>query len=430
MTRRIALADVNNFYCSCERIFQPRYESVPIVVLSNNDGCVVSRSAEVKALGVATGTPWFQMQDLARAHGIIAFSSNYTLYGDMSARCMRVLGQFVPPEDQEIYSIDECFLDFTAQPQLDVMAVGQEMRRRIRQWTGLPICVGIGPSKTLAKLCNFLAKKRPEWSGVCDLTALPASTLVNVLQTVAVGDVWGVGPRLSARLAQQGITSAAQLRACDPRRIREHFGVVMERTVRELQGVACLALEDVQPKQQIVASRSFGAPIFSFEAMAETIREYVSRVARKLRLQGSVAAQIGVWLETNRFRGQDAQYCPTASLKLPAPSDDVAVLTQVAITILKALFKPGFRYAKSGVMLMDLREKGVQQGELFGASIPAIDARRERLLATLDQANGRWGRGTIGIGSAGLKQPRSWAMQRGNLTPAFTTRWRELAKVH
>jgi DNA polymerase V len=430
MTRRIALADVNNFYCSCERVFQPRYEGVPIVVLSNNDGCVVARSAEVKALGVAMGTPWFELQDLARKHGIVAFSSNYTLYGDMSARCMRVLGQFAPPEDQEIYSIDESFLDFTAQPRLDLTATGQAMRQRVKQWTGLPISVGIGSSKTLGKLGNFLAKKRPEWSGVCDLTALSASALDAQLATVDVGDVWGIGRRYAARLTAQGITTAAHLRAADPRRLREQFGVVMERTVRELQGVACLDLEDAPPnKQQILASRAFGAPVFALEGLAEAIREYVMRAARKLRRQSSVAGAVGLWFETSRFRAQDAQYAPSATLTLPAPTDDVAAITQVAVAILKQLYRPGYRYVKAGVMLLDLRDRAVQQGQLFDTGVLQVDARRKTLLATLDRANGRWGSGTIAIGSAGIKRPHVWSMQRGHLTPAYTTRWNELATV-
>lgn len=430
MSTRIALVDVNNFYCSCERVFQPQYEGVPLVVLSNNDGCVVARSAEVKALGVPTGQPWHEMQDLARKHSIVAFSSNYTLYGDMSARCMRVIGQFVPPEDQEVYSIDESFLDFTPQPRLDMTATGQAIRRRVKQWTGLPVCVGIGRSKTLAKLANHIAKKRPEWSGVCDLTAVPDDALAPLLETIAVTEVWGVGHRLGARLAPLGITTVAQLRRADPRRMREHFGVVMERTVRELQGIACLTLEDVPPKKEIVASRSFGLPIYALGELAEPIREYMARAVRKLRRQGSVAGGVGVWIETNRFREQDVQYCPNASVSLPLPSDDIAVLTQAAMVVLRHMFRPGIRYWKAGVMLMELRDKGIAQGDLFAAAPPTLRSdRRESLLAMLDRANGRWGLGTIGIGSAGLQGNRVWAMQRGNLSPAFTTRWEELATV-
>lgn len=429
MSRRIALVDVNNFYVSCERVFQPRYEGVPLVVLSNNDGCVVARSAEVKALGVPTGQAWHEMKDLARQHDIIAFSSNYTLYGDMSARCMRVIGQFVPPEDQEVYSIDETFLDFTAQPRLDLTAIGQEIRRRVKQWTGLPVCVGAGSSKTLAKLGNHIAKKRPEWAGVCDLTTVPEETLQALLESIVVTEVWGVGHRIGARLGPLGIVTVAQLRAADPRRIREHFGVVMERTVRELQGVACLELEDVPPKKEIVASRSFGLPIYTLPELAEAIREYMARAVRKLRLQGSVAAGVGVWIETNRFREQDVQYCPSASVGVPLPSDDIAVLTQAAMAVLRHIFRPGIRYWKAGVMLMDLRDKAVCQGVLFGAPALEPDTRREALLGTLDRVNGRWGRGTIGVGSAGLQGSRRWAMQRGNLSPCYTTRWADLPRV-
>lgn len=430
MSRRIALADVNNFYVSSERVFQPRLENVPVVVLSNNDGCVVARSAEVKALGVAMGVPWFTLKDLARQHGIVALSSNYTLYGDMSARCMRVLGQFVPPADQEVYSIDESFLDFTVQPGLDLTTTGHAMRQRVLQWTGLPISVGYGPSKTLAKLGNHLAEKRPEWSGVCDLTAVPPPALTGLLESVAVNEVWGVGRQITARLATQGLTTAAQLRACDPRRIREQFGVVMERTVRELQGVSCLDLEEVKPKQQIIASRSFGAPVFALDGLVETIHAYVDRAVHKLRGQGGVAGAVGVWLETSRFRERDAQYAPTATITLPAPSDDVAVITQVAIVILKGIYKPGFRYAKSGVMLMDLRDRGVEQGQLFDTSLPVANERRERLLATMDRANAKWGRGALAIGAAGIRRTHAWEMQRGHVTPAYTIRWDELAKVY
>jgi DNA polymerase V len=249
MTGRIALVDVNNFYCSCERVFQPRYEGVPMIVLSNNDGCVIARSAEVKALGIQMGTPWHLLKEEARRHGIVAFSSNYTLYGDMSARCMRVIGQFAPPEDQEVYSIDETFLDFTAQPRLNMAETGAVIRGRVKRWTGLPVCVGVGSTKTLAKLANHIAKKRAEWNGVCDLNAVPTDDVLALMDTIAVSEVWVVGRRIAKRLGPMGIATVGQLRAADPRRLREHFGIVLERTARELAGIPCLDLEDVQPKK-------------------------------------------------------------------------------------------------------------------------------------------------------------------------------------
>ena len=269
--RRIALVDVNNFFCSCERVFQPRYEGVPIVVLSNNDGCVVARSAEAKALGIPMCAPWHELKDVARKHHVVAFSSNYTLYGDLSARCMRVIGQWVPPEDQEVYSIDETFLDFTHQPRLDMTTTGQAIRERVRQWTGLPVCVGIGETKTLAKLANHVAKRRPEWNSVCDFTAAAPATRDALMGDIAVTEVWGVGHRVGRRLGEQGVLTVAQLRAADPKRIHEQFGVVMERTVRELRGEPCLGLDQPEPKQQIVASRSFGAPVYGVDELAESV---------------------------------------------------------------------------------------------------------------------------------------------------------------
>lgn len=426
MNRRFALVDVNNFYCSCERVFQPRLEGVPLVVLSNCDGCVIARSAEIKAMGIPIGTPWFQLRERAEKTGIVALSSNYTLYGDMSARCMRLIGQFVPQEDQEVYSIDESFLDFTRHPRLEITETGREIRKRIQQWIGLPVCVGAGSTKTLAKLGNHIAKKRPEWGGVCDLTAVSPETLLYLMESIEVNQVWGVGSRIAARLQPMGIRNVAQLRAADPRRLREHFGVVLERTVRELGGTACLDLEDIPPKQQIVASRMFGAPIYDASELAETVREYTGRAVRKLRTQKGVAGVIGVWLHTNPHRPQDAQHHPSAALPIPIPTDDIGVLTRAAVAVMRSLHRPGYRYTKAGVMLSDLRGKERTQGDLFAAEMVQP---RDALLDALDQVNAKWGRGTMGMGSAGLQRPRAWAMKRDLLTPAYTTRWSDLATV-
>ncbi|THD11055.1 Y-family DNA polymerase [Metallibacterium scheffleri] len=428
MQRRIALVDVNNFYVSCERVFRPDLEGKPIVVLSNNDGCVVARSAEVKALGVPMGLPWFQMKELAREHRILAFSSNYTLYGDLSSRVMAVLGQFAP--DQEVYSIDESFLDFTRQPHLDLTATGQTIRQRVKQWVGVPVSVGIGSTKTLAKLANHVAKKRADWNGVCDLDTLPGSDIDALLASIEVREVWGVGRKTAMKLAEQGIRSVADLRAANPHRLRERYSVVMERTVRELQGESCIDLEeDAPPRQQIIASRSFGAPVWTEAELAESLRAYMGRAAEKLRRQHGVAGRVGVWLETNRHRLQDAQYHPSATLPLPAPSDDTAVLTKAAMTVLHHLYRDGYRYVKAGVMLLELGERNVEQGQLFADAPSATDPLRTALMATLDRVNARWGKGTLGIGSAGLRQPRRWAMKRGTMTPAYTTNWDDLAIV-
>jgi len=428
--RRIALVDANSFFCSCERVFRPDLAQTPIVVLSNNDGCVVARDALVKALGVPMGLPWFQLKDQARQQGIKAFSSNYTLYGDLSQRFMTVLGQFVPPEDQEVYSIDESFLDFTRQPHLDLTITGCAIKQRVQRYTGLPVCVGIGSTKTMAKMANHVAKKQPHWNGVCDLTVIPETELTTLLSQFEVRDVWGVGRRIAAQLTEGGIRTVAELRACNAKRIRERFGVVMERTVNELQGMSCTAWEtEPPPKQQIIASRSFGGPLYNLGELAEPVRFHMARAAEKLRRQQSTAGAVGVWLNTNPFRPQDAQYAPSRTIALPAATDDTAVLTTWATTVLKAIFRPGFRYVKAGVMLMDLRERSVAQGSLFDALPPEQDLRRATLMGVLDKANGKWGRHTMGMGSAGVKGDRAWTMQRGMMSPCYTTSWNELRSV-
>lgn len=427
---RIALVDANSFYCSAERVWRPDLERTAIIVLSNNDGCVVSRTPEAKALQIPMGAPWFQIKDVAHKHGIVAFSSNYTLYGDMSRRFMDVLAQFAAPEDVEQYSIDECFLDFSAQPALDLTATGRVIRDRVKRWTGLPVCAGFGSTKTLAKMANNCAKKQSQWNGVCDLTALSEQELDDVLCQVEVKDVWGIGRRLSAQLIEGGIRTAADLRRSDAKRIRERFSVVVERTVSELQGVSCLAWEtEPADKKQIIASRSFGAPIYTFEELCEPIRTHANRAGEKLRQQGSAAGRVGVWIQTNAFRPQDKQYSPTRSVALPTATDDTAVIAAWAVAVLRNVFREGYRYVKAGVMLDDIRPRSLVQGSLFGSAPPEQDLRREKLMSVLDHANQKWGRGTMGIGEGGIKEQRSWAMQRGMLSPRYTTNWDELREV-
>lgn len=430
--RRMALVDCNSFYCSAERVFRPDLEHVPLVVLSNSDGCVVARDSLVRQMGVPVGQPWYQLRDEARRKGwpIVAMSSNYTLYGDLSRRVMNVLAGYVPAEDQEVYSIDECFLDFTAQPRLNLVTTGQDIKRRVKQWTGLPVCVGFGPTKTLAKLANRIAKTQPQFNGVCDLTAMSDTEFDAVMRLVKVEDVWGIGRKLSEALIQAGVTTAADLRRVDAKRIRERFNVVVERTVRELQGVPCVAWETAPPaKQQIISSRSFGAPVYTVEELAEPIRMHAGRAAEKLRQQGSAAARVGIWIETNRFRPQDPQYCPMRWINLPGATDDTALLTTWAVAVLRTVFKQGFRYVKAGVMLDDIRPKGLAQGLLFDGLPPEQDLRREKLMSVLDKANERWGRGTMGIGSAGVRAPRTWTMRREMLSPCYTTDWDQLRVV-
>ena len=423
---QFALVDVNNFYVSCERVFQPRLEGIPVVVLSNNDGCAVARSNEVKALGVKMGTPWFQLQDLARQHGILAFSSNYTLYGDMSNRVSCILRDFCP--ELEVYSIDESFLRIETVVQLygSAVAMGQQIRARIQQWTGLPVCVGVGPTKTLAKFANHLAKKHAEFDGVCDLHALTRAQRLGWMHRVEVGEVWGVGSRIRKRLSAMAIDTVLDLRNASPKAMRSHFGVVMERTCNELRGISCLELEDIAPsKKQIMSSRSFGVPVESIEELRESVASYLATAAAKLRQQQSSAGAVHVFIQTNRFKAEEPQYNAGITVPLAEPTDDTPVLTHAALKGLEAIFRAGYRYKKAGVLLTLLSDKNSRQSTLFDDQ--AARERSTKLMAAIDAINRAYGRDTVHLAVSGTQQ--RWAMRAGNRSPCFTTRWEELPLV-
>lgn len=421
----IALIDGNNFYCSCERVFQPKLEGKPVVVLSNNDGCVVARSAEVKALGVPMGAPWFQLKDLAKQHGIIARSSNYTLYGDMSQRMHSVIGQFSP--DQEIYSIDESFLDLTGFNR-DLVEYGQQIRSKVLQWVGIPVCVGIGNTKTLAKLANHSAKKSliPEMSsGVSDLNQLNNKALEELLSRIDVSEVWGVGRKLSQRLNSIGITTVQQLKDASITKIKNEFNVILARTVSELNGEQCMHLEDVAPlKQQIMSSRSFGQPVFLLEDLSEAVVSYTSRAAEKLRRQHSVARALQVYLMTNPFKPNEPQYSNSVTVKLLHPTDDSFKLSVAALYGLKRIYRPCYAYKKAGIMLVDLCPANQVPVDLF-SQIDLPDTERSKvLMATLDEINAKMGRGTVRSAGEGLE--KVWAMRSNNKSQEYTTDWAQL----
>lgn len=419
----IALVDVNNFYVSCQRVFEPKLEGKPVVVLSNNDGCAVARSNEVKALGVAMAKPWYQMREVAAQHGIIAYSSNYALYADMSNRVMSILSRFSP--DQEIYSIDECFLGLAGILR-DHTELGQEIRHTVKQWTGLPVCVGIAPTKTLAKFCNFLAKKRPKLNGVCEWAKLSPDVQLKVMQKVAVDEIWGVGRRIAARLNREGIFTVADLMQADAETIASRYSVVLQRTVLELRGQPCLELEDHAPdKQQILCSRSFGKPIYLENELREAVSTYVARAAEKLRRQQSVAGSIAVFIRTNPHRAQDPQYAKHFIMPLSQVSDDTLLLTKAALWILQRIYQPGYAYAKAGVMLLDLQANTGIQGHLFLQTADPL--KRASLNETMDQINRHWGRGTVRLASAGFNH--GWKMRQEHLSPSWTTRWGEIPTV-
>jgi DNA polymerase V len=421
LPRRLALVDVNNFYCSCEAVFNPKLRGKPLVVLSNNDGCVVSRSAEAKALGIKMAQPWHLVSKEAKAAGTLALSSNYTLYGDMSARVMKILGDLAP--EQEIYSIDESFLDLTGIPYL--VPHGHLIRSRVRQWTGLTVCVGVASTKTRAKLANEIAKKRAEHGGVFCIEDLAAADERSLLRGLPVNDVWGIGPRLHAQLQALGIHTTLDLKTAPAKRIREHFNVVVERIVDELNGTPCLQLESPEPRKQIVSSRSFGRAVTGEWELREAVISYVSSAAEKLRDQGSLARGLQVFVQTNVFKPDQPQYAKSLTVKLPQATDDTLTLARFAVAALRQIYREGFQYKKAGIMLFDLGPAETRQQGLFDDT-PRTE-RRTRLNSTMDRANQRFGRGAVALAGAGIR--KGWGMNRAMLSPPYTTSFEHLPEV-
>ena len=421
-----ALVDVNNFYVSCERVFAPQLEKTPMVVLSNNDGCAVARSAEVKALGIKMGTPWFQMKDLAKQHGILACSSNYTLYHDMSQRVVEILRQFTPK--LEVYSVDESFLQIESvlNTHESPTHLGSEIKQRIKQWTGLPVCVGIAPSKTLAKFANHLAKKNSSFNGVCDLSNMPKQDLYQWMSEVSAAEVWGVGRKIAKRLEGMGIHTVLDLVQVSPQMMCLQFGVVIERLCYELRGLSCLALEEVAPpKQQIIASRSFGKLVISLEELAESVATHTARATEKLREQGSVTGVISVFLQTNVFMRNEPQYSQSIQIQLTNPTDNTLTLTDAAIEGLKTIYKKGFRYKKAGIILGLMTDKPLVQPSLFEDHL--AKGKSARLMKTLDAINTKYGQQTLRSAVTGTQQ--TWHMKAENVSPKYTSHWDQLPLV-
>lgn len=417
-----ALVDCNNFYASCEKLFRPDLKDTPVVVLSNNDGCVVARSREAKSLGIKMGVPVFQIKAEMQRHGILAFSSNYALYADLSSRVMRTLEEMAPRV--EVYSIDEAFLDLTGiESAISLVEFGQQVRERIGHWIGITVCVGIAPTKTLAKLANHAAKKYPATQGVVDLTNPDRQR--RLLALVPVNDVWGVGRRLSKRLNALGITTALDLANASPRAIRDQFSVVLERTVRELNGESCIELEEIPPtKKQIVCSRSFGVKVTQFELLREAVCEYATRATEKLRKEQQQAKVLTVFIRTSPFKDNEPQYSNSASGELLIPSCDTRDFIELASHLLKRIWKDGFRYAKAGVMLSDFYDPGMFQPGLFDEV--STRSNSQQLMSVLDTIN-QSGAGKIFFAGQGTK--KDWSMKREHLSPAYTTRWDQLSRV-
>ncbi|MES2206748.1 MAG: Y-family DNA polymerase [Pseudomonadota bacterium] len=420
--RRIALVDVNNMYVSCERIFRPDLESVPMVVLSNNDGCVVSRCSVVKALKLPMGVPWFQIQEQAKQYGIIALSSNYELYADISHRIMTILNGYSP--HQEIYSIDESFLDFSGLP-YDLTQYALDIKDTIKKGVGVPICIGIGSTKTRAKLANHIAKKNPRFNGVCDLETLAITENNLLLSSIDVSEVWGIGRQLTQGLNELSIFTVLDLCKADPAMMRQKFSVTVERTVRELNGIACLSLEDIQPdKKQIISSRSFGQSVYVLEDLQEAVSQYMNTAARKLRKQQSVCDAVQVFIQSSPHKPN--YYSKGMTIPLCNASDDTIKLIHTVLMGLNIIYKPGVAYIKAGVMLMGISQKKNSQYGLFEEDT----SRRDAVMNVIDQINQQYGKNTIGVGTVGLLNGRSWSMKRGSKSPSYTTSWDALPLVY
>jgi DNA polymerase V len=417
--KSIALIDVNNFYVSCERVFNPKLENKPVVVLSNNDGCAISRSNEVKELGIKMGTPWFKFKEFAKQENVTALSSNYTLYLDMSHRVMTLLSKFSP--DQEIYSVDESFLDLTSFKSKDLIKYGQQIKTKIKQWTGLPVSIGIGSTKTLSKLANHIAKKNPSFKGVCNLNVMDEDTLETWMSHFPVSDVWGVGRSLAPKLNQLGIMSILDLKHADPDYIRQQFSIVLEKTVRELNGVMCIELKDIEePNKEIIVSRSFGRRVRDKQELMEAVTSYTTRAAERMRKQESVATSLYIYIRTSPHDDKK-QYANGVNIPLFQPSDDSMVLTNAALLGLDYIYREGFDYQKAGITLCNLTSKHEMQGHLFSDTISNA---RMKIMDTINQ---RW-KGKLKLGSEGVT--KEWEMKAQFKSRNYTTNWNQLIIAH
>lgn len=406
-----ALIDCNSFYASCERVFRPDLAKVPIVVLSNNDGCVIARSYDAKPF-IKMGEPYFQIKHKLKQHGIVPFSSNYALYGDMSERVMSLIEAMVPAV--EVYSIDEAFADLTGIGGLD--SLGREIRARVLRCTGIPVGVGIAHTKTLAKLANHTAKRlQAQTGGVVNITDPVKRDWV--LRNTDVAEVWGVGRKMKLHLDALGIKSAMDLAKADPWTLRKKFSIVIEKTARELAGTSCLELDEPDPpKQEICCSRMFGKRVTELPPIKEAVVTYMMRASEKLRAQGSLCKKVRVCIRTGMFNPEEAKYANGVVVDMPYPTDDVRLLTQAAVGAVERIFRRGFNYSKAEVMLLNLCQPGEYTDDLFAKSQPA---EATRVMSVLDQINGRWGRGTLR--SASVPTDPDWGMRREMMSQSYTT---------
>ena len=435
-----ALVDCNSFYANCEKLFRPDLKDKAVVVLSNNDGCVVARSPEAKLLGLKVGMPFFQVKTFCEQNDVTVFSSNYTLYADMSHRVMTTLETLCPTV--EVYSIDEAFLYLADYPTAmnDLNAYGLKLKGIVEMYTGIPVCVGIGSTKTMAKLANHAAKKHPATKGVCVLENL--RWIRRIMQITDVGEVWGVGHRYKIRLNEMGVHTVYQLAICEPAKIRQHFGVVLERTCLELNGQCCLGIETVEPKKQIVSSRSFSTRVTCPIELSESVCSHVAKAASKLRKQESVCHYLSVFAKSSSHSKTENYASISGQCQFITPTADTRVMIAAARQILTQIFKEDIRYAKSGVMLFDICQHDEIQPDLFaedGADGQSQSShycaeKSAKVIAVMDQLNKRYGQNSnqqsaVFIASEGIKDKQSWQMSRDMLSPCYTTNINQLPKV-
>ena len=415
----IALVDCNSFYASCERVFNPRLRNKPVVVLSNNDGCIVALSEEAKQVGIKMGSPIFQVKDLVQKHQVQVYSSNYTLYGDMSARVMQVLSEFTP--ELEIYSIDEAFLNLEKIPKKELTEYGQMIRKKVLQYTGIPVSVGIAETKVLAKFANRIAKKRKLGS----FSTFACNDLTAELKKFPIEDLWGIGRRSTRKLNEYGIVTAFDFKMASPQTIRKLLTVVGSRIQRELHGESCIDLAlNLKPKKQIISSRSFGDLLTELPPIQEAIANHATRAAEKLRKQKSVCFVLQVFLHTNPFRNQDVQYYASRSVTLPYGVNETNTLIRYAQETLDALYRPNFKFKKCGIILLEIHPENENQQELFaGESIE----KAKIAIASMDQINAKFGTDVVKFAACGTE--KHWQMRSEHRSARFTTHWGDLLEV-
>ena len=428
-SRRVILhTDVNSAYASMERVFNPKLRDRPVCILSNNDGCIVALTKDAKALGIKRGTPYFKIRDLCEKHDVAVLSSNYELYDAMSSRFHKIVAGFGPVH--EAYSIDEAFLDLTGVETESFTELGRALKARLWKWIGLPVCVGIAPTKTLAKLCDHFAKTYPVYGGVVNWFDLSPERRKKALSITPIGEVWGIGRKTEEKLLREGIENVWQFSQADVFTLRRRYGVVLERTLREIQGVSCLPVESVpKPKEQILRSRSFSHATNDRSVLLSSVSTHMTEVARQLRREKAEAKKAGVFFLTSPFKENEPWHAAEPVTELTLPTSDTMRLVEVACRLVEAHWRPGFRYCKAGAFVTDLIPEGSCSvtGSLFDLPDEERDATRRRLMECLDDLTRRFGKGAWKIGSSSLAD--GWQMKRDRLTPAYLTRWADIMTV-